>query len=154
MAKKVMAEIISNNEPRNPNTIRYLICFKYPSGGAAWTMVVGRQDAFECIKDDYMYTEGEIDMDESFIMSDTATLSQAKSIIQFVQYCRDELKEPWAQGFEMECESNFDEDEFRSKRPVDPHMFDDQIGMMRQIFTSNMYLSIRDDDEHNEDKGE
>ena len=151
MAKKVMAEIISNsnNEPRNPNTIKYLICFKYPSGGTAWEIVTGRQDAFECIKDDYICTDGEINMEESFIMSDTATLSQAKSIIQFIQYCRDELREPWAQGFEMQHELNFDEDEFRAKRPVDPHMFDDQINMMRQIFTSNGYLSIRDD-EHNE----
>jgi hypothetical protein len=86
-----------------------------------------------------------MNMEESFIMSDTATISQAKSIIQFVQYCRDELREPWAQGFEMEHELNFDEDEFRAKRPVDPHMFDDQINMMRQIFRNNGYLSIRDE---------
>jgi len=138
MAKKVMAEIINNNEPRNPNTIRYLVCIKYTNDLTVWAIVTGREDAFEFIKYSYDY-DATIDLDESFILSDTSTLSQMKSLVQFVKYCRDELREPWAQGFEMSEEDNFDEDDFR--RPIDPNMFSPEIDNVRQILSSNDYLS-------------
>jgi hypothetical protein len=96
---KEMVTIVDNTKPRKtPEEKQYLICITSENGDAYWDIVYGRTEAYDTIK--HFYDLSDINFDRSFILVESCTLNQRKSIYAFMKYC------------ENFYEDNFDIDDY------------------------------------------
>ncbi len=105
---KEMVKIVDNTK-KHPENRQYLICIAgtYDS----WVIVTGRTEAYEYIKQNI----DDINMEHSFILVETCTLAERKSIYAFMKYAG----EFYSDGFDIEDYIKGDWDESDYKRNND-----------------------------------
>lgn len=113
MAMKEMVKVVDNTK-KHPEERQYLICIRAKEGSGSqdsWDFVIGRTEAYEYIKS----VIDDIDMDHSFILVDSVTLAERKSIYAFMKYAG----EFYSDGFDIEDYIKGDWDEMDYMRNND-----------------------------------
>jgi hypothetical protein len=84
--KKTMVRIVDNSVPRKtPEDKEYLICFVgTDSDNTWWEIIKGRSEVYDTIKTVADY----IDLEESFVLVESCTLLQRKSVYSFMKYAK------------------------------------------------------------------
>lgn len=105
---KEMVKIVDNTA-KHPESKQYLICIAAKEGSGAqdsWTILVGRTAAYEYIKENI----DDIDFDLSFILVESCSLSERKSIYAFMKYVGDFFED----NFDIEdyIKGDWDENDF------------------------------------------
>lgn len=81
--KKEMFKIVDKSTKKNPEEKQYLICISGKDGVEdMWEIVTGRTAAYEFIKNNIEF----INLEESFILVESCTLDQRKSIYAFIKH--------------------------------------------------------------------
>lgn len=109
MAMKEMVKVVDNTK-KHPEDRQYLICIRAKEGSGAsdsWIIVTGRTEAYECIK----INIDEIDLEHSFVLVESVTLAERKSIYAFMKYAG----EFYSDGFDIEdyVKGDWDEEDYR-----------------------------------------
>ena len=110
---KEMVKIVDNTK-KHPEDRQYLICIRTKNGSGvqdSWDIVTGRTEAYEYIKNNI----DDIDMDRSFILVESLTLAERKSIYAFMKYAGDFYED----SFDIEDYIKGDWDEIDYKRNND-----------------------------------
>lgn len=106
---KEMVKIVDNTK-KHPEDRQYLICIA-GSTQDSWVIVKGRTEAYNYIKENI----DDINMEYSFILVETLTLAERKSIYAFMKYAG----EFYSDGFDIEDYIKGDWDETDYKRNND-----------------------------------
>jgi len=106
---KEMVKIVDNTK-KHPEDRQYLICIraKIDSGVQdSWDLVTGRTEAYEYIKN----VIDDIDLEHSFVLVESVTLAERKSIYAFMKYAG----EFYSDGFDIEdyIKGDWDEDDYK-----------------------------------------
>ena len=110
---KEMVKVVDNTK-KHPEERKYLICMRAKSGSGAWDswdIVTGRTAAYDYIKENI----DDIDMEHSFILVESCTLAERKSIYAFMKYAGDFYED----SFDIEDYIKGDWDETDYKRNND-----------------------------------
>lgn len=109
---KEMVKIVDNTK-KHPEDRQYLICIRTKDfdGRDDWEIVTGRTAAYEYIKENIE----SIDMEHSFILVESLTLAERKSIYAFMKYVGDF----YSDNFDIEDYIKGDWDEADYKRDND-----------------------------------
>lgn len=110
---KEMVKVVDNTK-KHPEDRQYLICIRTKDGSGAqdsWEIVTGRTEAYEYIKENIDI----INLEYSFILVETLTLAERKSIYAFMKYAGDF----YSDGFDIEDYIKGDWDETDYKRNND-----------------------------------
>lgn len=110
---KEMVKIVDNTK-KHPEDRQYLICIIAKSGSGeqdSWDIVTGRTAAYDYIKENIDH----IDIEHSFILVESCTLAQRKSIYAFMKHVGDF----YSDGFDIEDYIKGDWDEMDYKRTND-----------------------------------
>ena len=113
MALKEMVKVVDNTK-KHPEDRQYLICIRAKEGSGAqdsWDFVTGRTEAYEYIKSNI----DDIDMEHSFVLVESVSLAERKSIYAFMKYAG----EFYSDGFDIEDYVKGDWDEMEYKRNND-----------------------------------
>lgn len=90
-----MKEMCTVVHKPDPEEKKYFVCFR--SHTDHWMICDGRKDAYEylkeCIRDGM-----EIDLDDGFVLVETCTLNQRKSLVKFIKFCQNIYKD----GFDID----------------------------------------------------
>lgn len=105
---KEMVKIVDNTK-KHPESRQYLICLTGTS--ESWIIVTGRTEAYNYIKENI----DDINMEHSFILVESCTLAERKSIYAFMKYAG----EFYSDGFDIEDYIKGDWDEIDYKRNND-----------------------------------
>lgn len=115
MPMKEMVKIVDNSKPlKSPEERQYLICIAAKDGGNdIWDIITGRTNAYEFIKDNIEF----INLEESFILVESNTLSQRKSIYAFLKY----VEKFYEDNFDVDdyIKGDWSEDDFRKYNDID-----------------------------------
>lgn len=86
-----MVKVVDNTKPYiSPDDKVYLVCLlDKDTGTKEWEFIKGRMNAYEYIKDYIEY----IDFDKSFILAETLTLKDRKSIYAFMKFVSDQIED-------------------------------------------------------------
>lgn len=106
---KEMVKIVDNTK-KHPEERQYLICISGLSQDN-WVIVTGRTEAYNYIKENI----DDINMEHSFILVESCTLGERKSIYAFMKYAG----EFYSDGFDIEDYIKGDWDELDYKRTND-----------------------------------
>ena len=111
---KEMVKVVDNTK-KHPEDRQYLICIraKIDSGAQdSWEIVTGRTEAYEYIKTSI----DEIDLEHSFILVETLTLAERKSIYAFMKYAG----EFYSDGFDIEdyVKGDWDEMDYKTNNDI------------------------------------
>ena len=96
MALKEMVKVVDNTK-KHPESRQYLICIRAKENSGAqdsWDFVTGRTEAYEYIKENI----DDIDLEHSFVLVESVTLAERKSIYAFMKYAG----EFYSDGFDIE----------------------------------------------------
>lgn len=112
---KEMVKIVDNSL-KHPEERQYLICLTFKPGSGVediWEIAIGRSAAYEAIKN---YVELNIDYDHSFILVETCTLNQRKSIYSFMKYAGDFFED----SFDIDdyVKGDWDEEDFKRTNDI------------------------------------
>ena len=110
---KEMVKVVDNAK-KHPEERQYLICIRAKIGSGAqdtWDIIIGRTDAYEYIKTNI----NDIDLDHSFVLVETVSLAERKSIYAFMKYAGDF----YSDNFDIEDYIKGDWDEMDYKRNND-----------------------------------
>ena len=107
---KEMVKIVDNTK-KHPESRQYLICIKSKGAQDSWEIVTGRTEAYEYIKENI----DDIDMEHSFILVESCSLAERKSIYAFMKYAGDFYED----SFDIEDYIKGDWDESDYKRNND-----------------------------------
>ena len=112
MSKKEMVKIVDNTK-KHPEERQYLICTSGLSGDRG-EIVTGRTEAYEYIKDNI----DDINFDTDFILVESCTLAERKSIYAFMKY----VGELYDDGFDIEdyIKGDWDEKYYKQYNDIDP----------------------------------
>lgn len=123
---KEMVKIVDNTKKHHEDR-QYLICIRTKQGSGvqdSWDIVTGRTEAYEYIKNNI----DDIDLSKSFILVETLTLNERKSIYAFMKY----TGEFYSDGFDIEdyIKGDWDEEDYKRDNDI-TLMIDnkDRIGM-------------------------
>ena len=108
-----MVKVVDNTK-KHPEERFYLICVRGKRGSEisdAWDIVKGRTEAYEYIKE----IIDDIEIERSFILVESVTLGERKSIYAFMKYAG----EFYSDGFDIEDYIKGDWDEMDYKRDND-----------------------------------
>lgn len=136
-AMKEMARIIDNKK-KNPEDRQYLICISAKDGeDDSWQIITGRTNAYEYLKDNIDF----INFDESFILVESCTLEQRKSIYAFLKH----VEQFYEDSFDVDdyVKGDWSEDAYRTDNGIDDKINidnSDRIGMM-DIMNDNIAIS-------------
>lgn len=116
MALKEMVKIVDNTK-KHPEDRQYLICIRAKEGSGAqdaWDFATGRTEAYEYIKSNIDY----IDLEHSFVLVESVTLSERKSIYAFMKYAG----EFYSDGFDIEdyIKGDWDESDYMRNNDITP----------------------------------
>lgn len=111
---KEMVKIVDNTK-KHPEDRQYLICIrtKYGSGVQdGWDIVIGRTEAYRYIKENI----DDIDLEHSFILVESCTLAERKSIYAFMKYAGDF----YSDGFDIEdyIKGDWDEEDYKRNNDI------------------------------------
>lgn len=106
---KEMVKIVDNTK-KHPEDRKYLICI-HGKTEDSWNIITGRTEAYEFIKENI----DDIIMEDSFILVESCTLNERKSIYAFMKYAG----EFYSDGFDIEDYIKGDWDEMDYKRSND-----------------------------------
>lgn len=118
---KEMVKVVDNTK-KHPEDRQYLICIRAKSGSGeydSWEIVKGRTEAYEYVKNNIDY----IDMEYSFILVESLTLADRKSIYAFMKYAG----EFYEDSFDIEDYIKGDWDEEDYKRSNDMTLLIDNL---------------------------
>lgn len=118
---KEMVKIVDNTK-KHPEDRQYLICMRVKPGSEAWDcwdIVTGRTAAYNYIKENI----DDIDMEYSFILVESCTLAERKSIYAFMKYAG----EFYEDSFDIEDYIKGDWDEEDYKRNNDMNLIVDEL---------------------------
>ena len=109
---KEMVKIVDNTK-KHPEDRQYLICISGITEGDYWTIVIGRTEAYKYIKENI----DEINMEHSFILVESCTLAERKSIYAFMKYAG----EFYSDGFDIEdyIKGDWDEEDYKRTNDID-----------------------------------
>lgn len=104
-----------SSSKKDPEERQYLICIaSIPGSGCEdeWTIVTGRRAAYDKIVESIEY----IDLENSFILVETCTLKDRKSIYTFMKYM-----ENFYNGFDIEdyVKGDWSEQDYRHHNDID-----------------------------------
>ena len=107
---KEMVKIVDNKK-KHPEERQYLICIAGKSEDF-WNIITGRTEAYEFIKENI----DDIDLEHSFILVETCTLSERKSIPEFMRYAG----EFYNDGFDINdyIKGDWDEEDYRKNNDI------------------------------------
>ena len=115
---KEMAKIVDNTKPyekkKTAEEKQYLICISARDGGEdMWCIVTGRTDAYEFIKNCIEF----INFEESFILVESCTLAQRKSIYAFMKYA----EQFYEDSFDIDdyVKGDWSEEEYKDSNEID-----------------------------------
>ena len=115
MALKEMVKVVDNTK-KHPEERQYLICIraKDPHSNDYWDIMIGRTAAYEYIKENI----DDIDMEHSFVLVESVTLSERKSIYAFMKYAG----EFYSDGFDIEdyIKGDWDESDYMRNNDITP----------------------------------
>ena len=105
-----------SSSKKDPEEKQYLICIASIPGSEyedEWTIVTGRRAAYEKIVESIEY----IDLENSFILVETCTLKDRKSIYTFMKY----MENFYNEGFDIEdyVRGDWSEQEYRHHNDID-----------------------------------
>lgn len=102
---KEMVKIVDNTK-KHPEDRQYLICITGMSQDS-WVIVTGRTEAYEYIKENI----DDINMEHSFILVESCTLTNRKSIPEFMRYAG----EFYSDGFDINdyIKGDWDEEDYK-----------------------------------------
>lgn len=105
-----------SSNKKDPEERQYLICIaSIPGSGYEdeWVIVTGRRAAYEKIVESIEY----IDLENSFILVETCTLKDRKSIYTFMKY----MENFYNEGFDIEdyVRGDWSEQEYRHHNDID-----------------------------------
>lgn len=84
------------NEEKGPEEKEYLVCLS-SSYEDHWSICIGRKEAYMYIKES-LYADQCIDVEESFVLTETHRLNDRRSLYKFIKYCQ----ELYNDGFEID----------------------------------------------------
>ena len=116
---KEMVKVVDNTK-KHPEDRQYLICIRAKEGSGTqdyWDILTGRTEAYEYIKSNI----DDIDLDHSFVLVESVTLAERKSIYAFMKYAG----EFYSDGFDIEDYIKGDWDEADYKRINDMNLIVD-----------------------------
>ena len=116
MALKEMVKVVDNTK-KHPEERQYLICIRAKEGTYSqdcWDIVIGRTAAYEYIKENI----DDINMEHSFVLVESVTLSERKSIYAFMKYAG----EFYSDGFDIEdyIKGDWDESDYMRNNDITP----------------------------------
>ena len=114
---KEMVKVVDNTK-KHPEDRQYLICIAGTTQDS-WVIITGRTEAYEYIKENI----DDINMEHSFILVETLTLAERKSIYAFMKYAG----EFYSDGFDIEDYIKGDWDENDYKRNNDISLMVDNV---------------------------
>ena len=123
---KEMVKIVDNTK-KHPEDRQYLICIRAKEGSGthdSWEIVTGRTEAYEYIKSNI----DDINLDYSFVLVESVSLAERKSIYAFMKYAGDF----YSDNFDIEDYIKGDWDEIDYKRNNDISLMinnNERIGM-------------------------
>ena len=116
---KEMVKVVDNTK-KHPEDRQYLICIRAKADSGtqdSWEIVIGRTEAYEYIKTNI----DDIDMEHSFILVESLTLAERKSIYAFMKYAG----EFYSDNFDIEdyIKGDWDESDYKYNNDI-PMMVD------------------------------
>ena len=113
MALKEMVKVVDNTK-KHPEERQYLICIRVndPHSNDYWDILIGRTAAYEYIKENI----DEIDMEHSFVLVESVSLAERKSIYAFMKYAG----EFYSDGFDIEdyIKGDWDEEDYKRNNDI------------------------------------
>lgn len=104
-----------NHPKKTPEEKQYLLCIAGKDGADdEWEIITGRTATYERIKESIEY----IDFELSFVLVETLTLSDRKSIYAFMKYVQDFYND----GFDIEdyIKGDWSESDYKASNNIDP----------------------------------
>lgn len=107
---KEMVKIVDNTK-KHPESRQYLICISSQTQDS-WVIVTGRTEAYNYIKENI----DDINMEHSFILVETCTLAERKSIYAFMKYAGDFYED----SFDIEdyIKGDWDEEDYKRMNDI------------------------------------
>ena len=141
--KKEMVRIVDNSKPyKNYEEKQYLICIAAPySDSDIWNIVTGRTEAYEYIKEHIDI----IDFRDSFILVESCTLNERKSIYAFMKYAGQFYED----NFDIDdyIKGDWSESDYREDNGIDESLdisYSDRLNMA-DIMNGTISTSSLDD---------